>query len=821
MAATADTQEQIARAQLGIPVPFCFGPVIGAGNTIIQHQLADGTIVAMIALHEGEGDGIDALFINKKRVDHTDTTLVHYHPGTDGILGDGMIPISTGGDQRVDLFYNDLPSTVKKVTFSRTAYIALKVPPDPGAPDAGLEVLGFYRSLKCKQFDNTGTQTAYAYTMNHAWHAFEMCLRFFVRPEMLIGAALTAAELARFDFPSFYDSAQYFDEALSSGAKRFEGGVAVAQATTWANLQEQVLRMCRSYMIEVNGKICLYADKPRTPVFTLSAKHTVPGSWTPDKSNIRGSANYIQGQFRDLNAKASMLIAGDGLTRAGNVVTASLVNGDGDPSYFDGKVGDGIQIQGALDPSFDLEGAVASIVSGAITVAQTGPDASSGLGTVSHIETKYAQRVVTLNHDRHQLAVGTRGVGMTAMRKRKSLQLDYGNNTWERVSRLVQFECYRYIGMDADPYFAPWDATVQAFFEAQDDDGNLFAKVCPGDVITVDGSVSEEDQGDYEVIEAELPQITVGGDSGSGNKGTAFAVNLSLKRVVDDSFTDVPLPEDDTDFGSVEPGTGFGGRNYVVRSNPLTAHDAGSDVTINIANFNIGFDTHSPDPYYFGSTSAHKVFATTYYIYVLDPFGNGGSCAFKAVLALDSSLEDAGWLFVGSILTPADGAADTDCNNDGGGGDSSLVPNVSMPTAYDDGGLVPGTSLADVYDGNPRTSADLGCFGGRDPDFNPINDAEAVWRDFTAIAGLGSMTTVNLKVISAGTGTGLTVSYSLDGGSTWTTIRTGGGWDKVTDTVPLTPAVDLSQLRVKGHAHQGLTSGMGCDLEVYQAWVEA
>src|SRR5205807_2744505 len=98
--------------------------------------------VAFYILGEGEWDGIEHLWINSKLVNQGDSSLVHFHPGIDGVLLSGLSPTSTGGDQGVDSFFSLLPANYQRLTFSRKAYLALAVPPDPGAPNANLDVVG-------------------------------------------------------------------------------------------------------------------------------------------------------------------------------------------------------------------------------------------------------------------------------------------------------------------------------------------------------------------------------------------------------------------------------------------------------------------------------------------------------------------------------------------------------------------------------------------------------------------------------------------------------------------------------------------------------
>src|SRR5947209_3969587 len=130
----------IANAQLGINLPLLLGYCRGRGNEILNHEITSSKnrIVVRIC-GEGECDGIEQLFINAKRTNPLDTTIVHFHPGIDGELGHGLTPDSNGGDQRVDNFWSLLPANFQPTTFSRKSYLMLNIPPDPGAPTATLD----------------------------------------------------------------------------------------------------------------------------------------------------------------------------------------------------------------------------------------------------------------------------------------------------------------------------------------------------------------------------------------------------------------------------------------------------------------------------------------------------------------------------------------------------------------------------------------------------------------------------------------------------------------------------------------------------------
>lgn len=317
----------VANAQLGINLPVILGYARGRGNEVMNHEVPStkNRIVIRIA-SEGECDGLDALFINAKRINPLDTTIVHFHPGVDGTLGHGLTADSTGGDQLVDTFWSQLPANFQATTFSRKCYLMFNVAPDPGAPTATLDIIYDLRGLVLRQFDATGTQTGYQFSTNGAEQILEVILRSMLKPEWNPSAAraaggdLLAAEKARIDFPSFADSVSWCNTLLANGQKRFESSLAITQATSAQNVISQLAMMSQLYVVEDSGVIYIRADKPRASTFTLSADHVVEGTTQLKETNLHGAQNRFIGTFNDLSAQDIVDInapSGLGLIRSG------------------------------------------------------------------------------------------------------------------------------------------------------------------------------------------------------------------------------------------------------------------------------------------------------------------------------------------------------------------------------------------------------------------------------------------------------------------------------------------------------------------------
>src|SRR5262249_13102686 len=81
---------------------------------------------------------------------------------------------------------------------------------------------------------------------------------------------------------------------------------------------------------------------------------------------------------------------------------------------------------------------------------------------------------------------------------------------------------------------------VQASMYSVDQGGNALVAQLPGDIITIDKSVSEEFAGDYEII----PQVryTLAGSPSSpdaaGQSGQADTIDLVLKQYLPAAFSD-------------------------------------------------------------------------------------------------------------------------------------------------------------------------------------------------------------------------------------------------------------------------------------------
>lgn len=548
---TAALQDIVNTLQ-GSNLALAYGRHEVRGNNPFVQQLPGGNKIALFILGEGEWAGFEYLWINRKPIDVTDTTIVHFHPGQDGVLGHGLTPDSNGGDNLVDTFFGQIP-TYTATTFSRKACLFLNVPPDPGAPSAALDVVGQYACLKVRFFDASGNQLGYQWTDIGAWQILDVILRKHLRPEWLTsqaaaaGGDLTAAEKARIDFPSVADAASWCSTVIASGNQRWQSSIAFTQPTPVRDAVNQLCMISQLFVHEAGGKIYIRADKPRSFSFTLKKDHVKEGTFQASEQTLHGAPNRFIVNIRDINPGKIVDIetpANSGLVRASNVVTVKTKNAVAHPF----QVNDYIRIVNPDDASFATILAVASTAPSSFTARwQFAADATSGNGYVGTQESRYTQRTHTEDHEQHQLACGQRGLNLTPMRSITPITYDLGNTTIEQAQRTARFLKNRVLGLDQTPYKAPVEVQVTAHMYAVDDQNNALLAQLQGDVIHLDKSVSEEFQGDYEITSAAWrfpadPSAAVG--SGSVTSSSASSqddspyIDLKLLQYIAGAFSD-------------------------------------------------------------------------------------------------------------------------------------------------------------------------------------------------------------------------------------------------------------------------------------------
>lgn len=114
-----------------------------------------------------------------------------------------------------------------------------------------------------------------------------------------------------------------------------------------------------------------------------------------------------------------------------------------------------------------------------------------------------------------------------------------------------------------------------------------------------------------------------------------------------------------------------GNKQSTQTSQPLSAADVGSTVTITVAAHNVQFGFGAVS---YGSGSVTGLgFSTEYYVYADDPTFAGGAVTYYATTNPNNVTANSGRYYVGKVSTPADGAASTSGTWGGGGGGSGYA----------------------------------------------------------------------------------------------------------------------------------------------------
>jgi hypothetical protein len=101
----------------------------------------------------------------------------------------------------------------------------------------------------------------------------------------------------------------------------------------------------------------------------------------------------------------------------------------------------------------------------------------------------------------------------------------------------------------------------------------------------------------------------------------------------------------------------------------MTATDAGSSATVNIASFT--YVSNGKSVSVNGGSITGQAYQALLYIYFSDPSLSGGTVTFLAATSKSTVLSSSGNIYVGSITTPLAGAPNTIGNADGGVGAQS------------------------------------------------------------------------------------------------------------------------------------------------------
>ena len=290
--------------------------------------------------------------------------------------------------------------------------------------------------------------------------------------------------------------------------------------------------------------------------------------------------------------------------------------------------------------------------------------------------------------------------------------------------------------------------------------------------------------------------------------------------------------------------------SYRPSSNPLTAVDAGTSVTIDISAFDMVIPGQADVVLGSGSITG-LLYSTLYYIYFSDPgFISNPSPTYLESQVKTDAIDQAGYMFVGSIFTPVSGGPPTYGNNDGGGGaqigtSSTYNTSVASEESLDGNGTI--TNLDNALDGDPTTFATLACTGNGTASFN------GAIAEISAPSGItpGNYTSATLNVLVKCTlntlspaypffaGVELVIGNDVIGGQSAETVA--GGTTLVasspdvtvidnsngtqTVVIPIPANTNISQVgadvfvNTSGNSLSYATSGT-IEFQIYGAWIE-
>ena len=568
------TQASSASDATGTPMQLSYGYAWATGKRAEYYQMQntgnsalDYSRAGIWLLGEGEWDGPIELWINDKLVWNgpmpTWTTwwgmnIIHcldnpgqgmvfnFHSGIDAVIGSGLTPSSYGPDQDVDITFGLYPPAIQPLHYSRVAYYAIvrKQPivnqtsthQDDPSQWTDINPIGLWRALRCRLFDSNGNMTGYAFTTNPAWHWVDARLRRKIFPEynLTINGPddLPANVRACFDWNKIDTSAQYFDEILSNGRRRFAGSYTFASSTSLQAIEAQILLCSRSYFSSYSG-YAINCDMPRATAFRFTREHILPGTFEATDQSIHTAGNRYVANFRDQLIPACNVIASITNSENGNPLVTTT-----QPHPF--NTGDWVAI-GGTNTTYDGQwqvysvpdvinpGTAQEIDPTQLNLTRKGSNYPLSVGSVGAsmglMYSRFKERAPEFWHKANMLARGAVGNGIPRVRNKVKHSLDFATSTYDQVSRIARYERDRALGADVTgtngqldaPYVTPPFIKLRTSMFAKDAVGNLACAVEPGDRVTVDKTLSATYAGEYEVLDPKEVQPPSTEAAGNGD----------------------------------------------------------------------------------------------------------------------------------------------------------------------------------------------------------------------------------------------------------------------------------------------------------------
>jgi hypothetical protein len=258
---------------------------------------------------------------------------------------------------------------------------------------------------------------------------------------------------------------------------------------------------------------------------------------------------------------------------------------------------------------------------------------------------------------------------------------------------------------------------------------------------------------------------------------------------------------------------------YRPTTNPLTAHDAGSNATVNIAAFHMRVPGFSDISLNSGSITVLS-YDTLYYIYYNDLSLAGGAVTYLSTTTKETAISSGSSFFVGSIRTPKAGAFDTVGFGDGGAGaHTGMISRFRFVTESVVGAV---SSPDNANDGDPSTKATLTCTGTSSTNIQQIElqQVSAFTRSYSALT-MNIIWAVPTNTLN-GSGTRVTVTF-VGAGTTLSTVTVNAGATRALGlssvAVPVSSNPADYEITIQAFAGTGDSSGT-LHVDVYDCWVE-
>ena len=296
MAAAAGTLNMdLVTASLGRPVVWAYGEHWVGGNVILRDDTDSSFPIIFIGLGRGEWDGpvsiggVVQLQLNGAMLSGTE---YHFHPGIAGEKsseepGHELDPISTGGDNKVDLWY---PDGVQRLTYSHLAYLAIKFNAAEIDP-SGIAFIGRFKTRKVQWYDSEGGPAAYEYTTNPVKQWADLLIR---------AGGYAVSDI---DWEAANIEANYCDADITIGGvqvDRFVSHIGFTSVQDIETAARAILDNCRGVWTEYNGLITPRIAKVRAPIFiSFSKANIIEGSFRHSQENVWQSFNRLEMVFND------------------------------------------------------------------------------------------------------------------------------------------------------------------------------------------------------------------------------------------------------------------------------------------------------------------------------------------------------------------------------------------------------------------------------------------------------------------------------------------------------------------------------------------